>query len=119
MLTGHVGSVAARIGHALEQARTSMWLAVTTDRLVLFVQGTTTFGQDAATGRKTWDTDTTEMWAISRDVVSSARLRPRPLMAGRLVIEFEDSSSVALMCGMFIPSAARRLRDALLAPNEV
>lgn len=117
MLTGHLGSVAAGMAHALQQARSAMWLAVTTDRLALFVQGATTFGQDAA-GRKTWDADTTEMWAVPRGTVASARLRPRPLMAGRLVIEFADSSSVALMCGMVVPRAAQRLRDALAAPTN-
>lgn len=93
-------------------------LAVTTHRLALIDEGTKTFGEDPATGRRTWDADTSELWSIPRSAVLDATRRSRPFMAGRLVIRFEDSSSAALMCGMFSPRAAHRLRDGLLAPKE-
>ena len=115
-LTGHSGCRADRLGRALQEARNAR-LAVTTARLLLFDEGTTTFGEDLVTGRKTWDAETTEMWSASRDEVSSVALRPRPLMAGRVRITFKDSSTVALVCGVFSPLGARRLSAALRQPS--
>ncbi|KRF13879.1 hypothetical protein ASG90_13745 [Nocardioides sp. Soil797] len=111
-LCGHAGSVADHLGVALERARMGR-LAVTTKRLVLFTEGSTTFGTDA-TGKKTWDTETEEVLSIPRAWVRRARRRSRPFMVGRLVIDFVDDSSAALMCGVVSPIAANRLRDALL-----
>lgn len=116
-LTGRVGSAADTLARALHHARNSR-LAVTNRRVIVFDEGQTTFGTDPATGAKTWDAETEELWSISRSAVRSVNRRPRPLMAGRLVIEFEDSSTVALMCGMMSPRPANRLRDALLASKE-
>lgn len=116
-LTGHVGSVADMLARALHHARNSR-LAVTSRRVILFEEGETTFGTDPATGAKTWDAETEELWSISSSAVRSAARRSRPLMAGRLVIEFEDSSTAALMCAMMSPRPANRLRDALLDSKE-
>ena len=111
-LTGHAGSSADGLGRALEGAG-SKRMAVTTDRVLLFAEGTTTFGQDAATGAKTWDAETEVLWQVPRATVASARIQGRFLMAGRLLVGFEDGSGAALMCGMVSRRGARRLRDAL------
>ena len=75
------------------------------------------FSDDPALGRKVAHLEATEVWSIDRAAVVSATRAPRLFMAGRLVIGFTDSSSVALMCGMFSPRGADRLRDALLPPS--
>lgn len=112
-LTGHPGSEAARLGRTLRRVGQAR-LAVTTQRLVLFEEGATSFGTDPATGHKTWDSETTELWSTARDRVHTAARRSRPFMAGRLLVEFEDGSTAVLMCGVFSPRPAGRLRDALL-----
>lgn len=112
-LSGHVGSVADHLGVALSRAQMGK-LAVTTERLVLFTEGATSFGSDPATGEKAWDTETEAVWSIPRARVRAARRRSRPLMVGRLVVDFDDESSAALMCGLISPIAANRIRDALL-----
>lgn len=115
-LTGHTGSMAASLGRALQavgQAR----LAVTTARIILFEEGDMEFSDDATSGRKVAHLETSEVWSIDRAAVVSATRAPRLFMAGRLIVGFTDTSSVALMCGMFSPRGANRLRDALLPPN--
>lgn len=112
-LTGHASSVADRLGRALSSTQGALRLAVTTERVLLFSEGGTTFGTDPATGGATWDAATELLWEIPRTSVRSARVRARPLMAGRLVLLFADGSSAALMCGMLSGRAGRRLRAAL------
>ncbi|MFT4299933.1 MAG: hypothetical protein QM597_09895 [Aeromicrobium sp.] len=55
--------------------------------------------------------------ALPRHDVAEARWRPRLFMAGRVIVRFTDSSTLALMCGMLSPFAARRLRRALSTPS--
>lgn len=116
-LTGPADSDAARLGRTLQregQAR----LAVTTRRLILFREGETTFGTDPATRRRTWDSETTELWSAPRDHVRTAARRSRPFMVGRLLVEFADGSTVVLMCGVVSPRPAHRLRAALLGDRK-
>lgn len=114
-LTGHAHSHAARLGRALQMTSNGR-LAVTTSRTLLFDQGEATFGTDTS-GARTWDAKTTELWSIDRTAVIAATRQGRPFMTGRLVITFVDASSVALMCGMFSPRGAARIRDALFPPS--
>lgn len=111
-LTGQVSSLADILSRALS-GTVSKRVAVTTERVILFSEGATTFGHDPATGRKTWDAATEQLWEVPLSSVLSARVKARPLMAGRLVLMFEDDSSAALMCGMVSGRGARRLRDSL------
>lgn len=116
-LTGHTGSAAASLGRALQplgQAR----LAVTTQRLVVYEEGDIIVSDNPGSGRRLADREATEVWSIARGAVLDATRRSRPFMTGRLVIRMRDSSSAALMCGVFSPRGAHRLRDALLAPKE-
>ena len=116
-LTGHVGSVAARLGRLLDQLGDAR-LAVTTQRLILYKEGDLVDMDDSVSGRRLAYREATEVWSIARSAVLDATRRSRPFMAGRLIIRFEDASSVALMCGVLSPRGAHRLRDALLAQKE-
>lgn len=111
-LTGHIGSVADGLGRVLHRAGQPR-LAVTTKRLMLVQEGSLELSTSPETGRPVADQPTTELWSATRDHVRSATRRSRPFMAGRLVVEFVDGSTIALMCGIFSPRAAHRLRDAL------
>lgn len=113
-LTGHAGSHADRLGQVLSTVGRENWrLAVTTHRVLLYDEGTTTFGQDPATGAKTWDAPCELRWSVSRDAVASARIKSRPLMRGRLLVGFADGSGAALVLGMLSQRGARRVLDAL------
>jgi hypothetical protein len=112
-LTGHAGSAAAGLGRALDRAGQAR-LAVTTERVMLVQEGDLVFTTSPQTGSPIADQSTTELWSLPRAEVRAASRRSRPLMVGRLVVEFADSSTVALMCGMVSPRAAHRLRDALM-----
>jgi hypothetical protein len=116
-LTGHRGSVAARLGRVLQPLGEAR-LAVTSQRLVVYEEGDIVVGDDTVSGRRLAHREATEVWSVARGAVLDATRRSRPFMAGRLVLRFDDSSSVALMCGVFSPRGAHRLRDALLAPDE-
>lgn len=113
-LTGSPGSRAATMGRALDrlgQAR----LAVTAQRVILVEEGPLVFVEEPGSDRRVADQSTTEVWSTPRAEVRSARRRSRPFMAGRLVVEFADSFTIALMCGIVSPRAAHRLRDALMS----
>ncbi|MDT0202224.1 hypothetical protein [Nocardioides sp. AE5] len=116
-LTGHRGSVAESLAKALESTSNPR-LCVTTARLLVFAEGSTTFGKDPATGAKTWDAETDQVWALPTATVRGAERASRPLMAGRLLLRFADASTVALMCGMFSTRPANRLREALVRTME-
>ncbi len=109
-LTGAAGSLAAGLGAHLDREGMAR-VAVTTGRLVLVrAQLVTVTGAD---GRKVVEEQTTALWSTPRHTIRSATHRPRPLMASRLVLEFVDGSTAALMCGVLSPRPARRLRAAL------
>ncbi len=113
-LTGGLDSAAAGLGRALARAGQAR-LAVTTQRVILVEEGAMVLSEEPGTGRRVVDQPTTAVWSVARAEVRSAARRSRPLMAGRLVVEFADSSTAALMCGVLSPRPAHRLRDALLA----
>ncbi|WP_139977931.1 hypothetical protein [Nocardioides litoris] len=121
--SGSPGSWADRLRRAIDDDLwstdlTSSRLAVTTHRVLLVAEGAQTLGTDPATGRGTWDAATRVRLELPRSAVLSARNRPRPLMAGRLVLAFDDGSTSALMCGMLSPRPARRLLAALAADRD-
>lgn len=121
--TGAPGSWADRVRRAIERDLwsadvTSPRLAVTTRRVLLVAEGAQTLGRDPATGRGTWDAETTVLLDVPRAAVRSARNRARPLAAGRLVLGFDDGSTAALMCGVLSPRPARRLVAALAGASD-
>ncbi|WGW13376.1 hypothetical protein LWF01_06315 [Saxibacter everestensis] len=113
-LTGHTGSVAASLGRALRPLGEAR-LAVTTERLIVYEEGDLITSKDLVSGRRLAHREATEVWSIARSAVLDATRRSRPFMTGRLIIRFTDFSSAALMCGIFSPRGAHRLRDALRA----
>ncbi|MFT4188413.1 MAG: hypothetical protein QM621_07500 [Aeromicrobium sp.] len=105
MVAGEAHGLAATLHDAFATTEPGAAVMATSRRLLV---ASSAIGRDPAV-----------VQSVSLAEVSDARWRPRPLMAGRIVVGFADGSRLALMCGMIFPFAARRLRQAIRSARSV